>query len=71
MPTQQALQQRVRARKDVSDEEALSDSEDHDTASGNKSASEAEPSNELSLDAEKGISDGEVNATSTPSDFTV
>ena len=60
MTIPQALQQRIRARKDISDEESASDSEEKGTASGTENASEAGLS---AVDLEEDTSDGEVRIT--------
>ena len=46
MPTKVKLQQRVRARKDISDEEALSGTEERSTASGTDGVPEGDPAEE-------------------------
>lgn len=53
MPVKATLQQRVRPRKDISDEEALSGSEERGTASGRESTSEVDSSEEDSADPER------------------
>lgn len=60
MPIKATLQQRVSARKDISDEEALSGTEERSTASGTESAPEVDPSEEDFVDPEGRSSHREV-----------
>ncbi|KAL8796020.1 MAG: hypothetical protein Q9195_001596 [Heterodermia aff. obscurata] len=59
MTIPQVPQSRIRARKDSSDEESLSDSEAQDAASETESALEAGPSDENALDLEEDSSNPE------------
>lgn len=60
MMSPQVLHQRIRARKDISDEESASDSEAQGVASETESASEASPFYENAVDLKEDTSDQEV-----------
>ena len=66
MTSLQVLQQRVRARKDISDEESVSDSETQGAASETESASEASPFYENAVELKEDTSDQEVRITYIP-----
>ena len=66
MTSPQVLQRRVRARKDISDEESASDSEAQGAASETESGLEASPFYENAVDLKEDTSDQEVRITLIP-----